>query len=184
MVKMLNAQKRPDGTSNADHAKRVRSVMVGTLNNTNETLAQEEQVILECAALGHDLLEDCDISKEKLSQQFGSKTVGIIEELTNTWGDKEVSRFVEQVINASEEARLIKYADLIDNLFHASFQLQADRLRVEWIHNFFLPITDPMREALKSTFFNEHPKTSMALRSTAEMARAHLAENIRISTND
>jgi hypothetical protein len=170
----LGTQKRNDGSSNADHAKRVRAVLLGVFAATGEQ--PSNAYALEVGALGHDLLEDSPITREELYQHVGDEGLRFIEEMTNQDGDDHTEGYVAQMIVASEEARLIKYADLCDNLLHASYQ--APLFKPGWMGGFFLPIVDPMREALHGTAFTLYPKTAQLLRSMAEVARAHLQQSI------
>ncbi len=173
---LLSSQKRADGSSNADHAHRVKTLLMAALAETGES-SEEDLVVFACAALGHDLLEDTDIDREILRSIVGGKTFSYIEQLTNTWGDHHTGPYVAQIVAAPEEVRLIKYADLSDNMFHASFQ--ARLLGKEWMHNYFLPIVGPMRDALAQTSFTSYPKTAGILRSTTTFARAYLEESIK-----
>lgn len=171
----LGGQKRRDGTSNAQHAKRVRTVLLSALAQTQERPA--DALPIECGALGHDLLEDSPVDRVELQALVGDEAYAYIVEMTNTDGDGHTEGYVRQMVAASEEARLIKYADLTDNLFHASYQ--AKGLGNDWMRNFFLPIVDPMREALSHTTFLRYPKTAALLRRCVELARAHLAESMK-----
>jgi hypothetical protein len=171
----LGSQKRNDGSSNADHAKRVRAVLLGAFAATGEQPANA--YALEVGALGHDLLEDSPITREELRECVGEAGLQFIEEMTNTEGDDHITGYVAQILAASEEARLIKYADLCDNLLHASYQVPL--FKSGWMDGFFLPIVDPMREAVGTTSFTAYPKTAELLRGMAEVARAHLAQSIK-----
>lgn len=168
------AQLRQDGSSNALHVKRVRAILMSALTQSDEL---PEGQALECGALGHDLLEDTDVTEEELQQLVSPDALRFIKEMTNIEGDSHTEQYVRQLVSASEEARLIKYADLTDNTFHASYH--AKGLGVEWMQSFFLPIIDPMREALRNTTFTRYPKTSVLLRSEAETAREHLGETLK-----
>ena len=120
--KLLGEQRRSDGSSNAMHAKRVQALVTTAGRQTREIASDEDALAISDAALGHDLLEDSHIDRKELENVVGHRAFLYITELTNTWGDDHTGSYVIQVVNASEEARLIKYADLIDNLFHVSYQ--------------------------------------------------------------
>ena len=175
--KLLGKQKRGDGSSNAQHAKRVRALLIAALKEAKETPPPLHATALECAALGHDLLEDSPITKKEIIKLAGKESLSYIEELTNTWGDTHKAPYIKQMVQASEEARLIKYADLTDNLFHASYQTAS--LGKKWMKSYFLPIVDPMRKALDTTTFKKYAKTAGFLKNSAALARAHLAESVR-----
>src|SRR3989338_2327448 len=174
--RLQGGQKRESGDSNALHVMRVRTLVMGAFAATSES-ADNVQAI-EIAALGHDLLEDTKITEEEIKNSFGERSLKLIKELTNKNGDSHTGDYVQQMSAASEEARLIKYADLCDNLFHASYG--ARLLGVPWMHNYLLPIVDTMREALDLTGFQKFPKTAGILRTTARLARAHLNQSASV----
>src|SRR3989344_3197464 len=145
--RLQGTQKRKSGDSNALHVMRVRTLLMEAFAAARES-ADNVQAI-EIAALGHDLLEDTKITEEEIKNSFGERSLKLIKELTNKNGDSHTGDYVQQMSAASEEARLIKYADLCDNLFHASYSTRV--LGVSWIHPYSLPIADPMREALDRT---------------------------------
>ena len=172
--RLQGGQKRESGDSNALHVMRVRTFLIGALAATRENADNVQDI--EIAALGHDLLEDTKITEEEIKNSFGKRSLKLIKELTNKNGDSHTEDYIQQMSGASEEARLIKYADLCDNLFHASYSTRV--LGVSWIHTYFLPIVDPMREALDRTSFEKFPKTAETLRTTARLARSNLSQRI------
>lgn len=172
--KLHGHQMRGNGDSNALHVKRVRALLMESFAQTQEVPADREA--LELAALGHDLLEDTPATENELRLSFGEHALQLIQEMTNREGDTHTAGYVAQMRDASEEARLIKYADLCDNLLNVSYGTRV--LGRQWIHDYFLPIVDPMREALDLTSFKKFPKTANILRAAARLARAHLQQSI------
>lgn len=91
---------------------------VGLLFSEHE-LATEESI---AAAYLHDVIEDCHShSEEMLREIFSGKVIDLVLELTsvkipglNRAKQKEVDR--ERLRNASEEAKIIKMIDRLDNL--------------------------------------------------------------------
>ena len=73
---------------------------------------------LMIGALFHDLLEDTDIDLKEIEDQFGKKVGEIVIELTEPEGAKGQikDKWLEEFINKSKEAKIIKLADRIDNL--------------------------------------------------------------------
>lgn len=175
--KHLGKQLRKDGSSNALHAKRVRTILMSALELSGEMKSKAARVVIECAALGHDLLEDSPVKSREIESKFSPGVLAYIQELTNTEGDSHTNGYVRQMVAAPEEARLIKYADLCDNIFHASYSARA--LGLKWMKEYFLPIVDPMRKALDTVPFKKYKKTGEILKSGAALARAHLEESIR-----
>lgn len=169
-------QKRQDGTTNATHVRRVRTILLHVLTVTGE-LTEENRISFNCAALGHDLLEDTEVSNDEVRSIAGEQALAWITELTNAEGDYKTEHYVAQMQVASEEARLVKYADLTDNILHGSYS--SATLGRTWLEGFFLPIVDPMRQMLDTTQFVRYPKTAAQLRFHAAMARSHLEESMR-----
>jgi len=73
---------------------------------------------LMIAALFHDLVEDTDTKLNEIENKFGEKVALIVAELTKPEGanGRKKDQWLENFINDSEEARIIKMADRIDNL--------------------------------------------------------------------
>ncbi len=73
---------------------------------------------LMIAALFHDLLEDTETNLKELEDQFGKGVGEITVELTKPEGTKgrEKDKWLEDFINKSKKAKIIKLADRIDNL--------------------------------------------------------------------
>ena len=65
------------------------------------------------AALGHDLYEDSAVPPSDVVREFGREVDQLIRELTD--GQHGVGAYVERVASGSEEARLIKLCDGVDN---------------------------------------------------------------------
>lgn len=74
-----------------------------------------------CAALLHDVQEDCGITNEQISSEFGSWVAALVDDLSdvskpedgNRAQRKEVDR--KHTAQAFSEAKTIKLADLISN---------------------------------------------------------------------
>ncbi len=95
---------------------------------------------LVLAALGHDLYEDTDATRQEVADRFGAPVDELIFTLTNEDGDDNRSRYMQKLAASGEGTILIKMADMIDNLF--SVYHNADILGEDWITSFFLPIMD------------------------------------------
>ena len=112
---------------------------------------------LKNGALGHDLLEDTEITEEEIIRQTNERTLSFIKEVTNPDDDAHTERYMEQLQGSSEEGRLIKYADLIDNTLSVAYGLQD--LGKDWAENFYLPIMKNTKKVLENTTFEKYPKT-------------------------
>lgn len=76
--------------------------------------------LLGIASLLHDLVEDCNVSLEKIAKKFGMKVASLVEELTS---DKELIKVMgktrylsEKMTSMSSYALVIKLCDRLDNL--------------------------------------------------------------------
>lgn len=73
-----------------------------------------------CAALLHDVLEDCGVLKETLANEFGAVVANLVEEVTDDptlRGYERKLAQIKKVKTMSEAAMLIKVADKICNMF-------------------------------------------------------------------
>lgn len=169
-------RKRQDGTPDSVHLKRVTALLLTALKESGEMPRNKKLATLVHAALGHDLLEDTSASPVEVAKVAGPDALTLIRYLTNTKGDSHTRHYVRQIQTAPEEARLVKLADLCDNTLQASVSIQT--LGTVWMKTYFLPIIDPMRNAIVKTRFSKYPKTAALLSNTAVLARAHLEESM------
>jgi (p)ppGpp synthase/HD superfamily hydrolase len=73
---------------------------------------------MRCAALLHDVPEDCGVSLVTISELFGQEVAMLVYWLTDkSIGNRAArkARYCEKMTRASDEAQTIKLADLIDN---------------------------------------------------------------------
>ena len=76
-------------------------------------------VIVLCAAVLHDTIEDTETTAEELAKAFGPEVTAIVLEVTDDKTlDKDVrkQRQIEHAPHISKEAKLVKLADKICNL--------------------------------------------------------------------
>ncbi|MCE2502583.1 MAG: bifunctional (p)ppGpp synthetase/guanosine-3',5'-bis(diphosphate) 3'-pyrophosphohydrolase [Chlorobi bacterium] len=119
-------QQRNDGTPYFWHPSRVAKILLGELGITDSDLI--------CAALLHDVLEDSDILTPKvLAFNFGDYVGDIVETLTKEIGIKDGplrekidQEYIERLQNSSEDCRIVKLADRLDNLRCIQFNLKRD----------------------------------------------------------
>lgn len=120
------------------------------------------------AALGHDLLEDTEVLEEEIVSCTNEKVLRYIKEVTNPEDDSHTMKYMEQIKRASEEGRLIKYADLIDNTLSVAYGLHE--LGQEWVESFYLPILKRTKNVLEETSFEKYPRTAKQARIILDMA--------------
>lgn len=167
-------QTRADGSVPAwYHLARVSFVLERVLAETGEGTAEEREAIA-LAALGHDSLEDTDVEPKELEKRFGARGLQLIEGMTNRLGDDDHGPYVRQVAAAEEAVRLIKLADLYDNLTGVTYDLFV--LGSKWTDEWFRPIVEPMIETVLPTAFTTYPRTAERLCGMVRIAHALLKE--------
>ena len=112
-----NGQYRDDGVDYIIHPLRAANTLLEDIGIVDTSII--------AATLMHDVLEDCDVSEEVIRNKFGDKACDLTKALTRprpeneTTEDKKKSKaakFLWYVEKASDEACLIKCADLYDNM--------------------------------------------------------------------
>lgn len=83
-----------------------------------------------CAALLHDVVEDCNVSVAEIAKEFNSHIAGIVKELTSNKADIESAGKTEymkkHMVNMSKEALTIKLADRLNNMMDNPTQKMKD----------------------------------------------------------
>jgi (p)ppGpp synthase/HD superfamily hydrolase len=121
-------QKRLDGTPYFWHPSRVAKIMLIEINQTDTNIL--------CAALLHDALEDSHVlTPEILDLNFGSYTSYLVQKLTKDikaegamkeWVEKE---YIEKLLAASEDARMLKLADRLDTYRCLEFNVKKNPIK-------------------------------------------------------
>ena len=150
-----------------DHLFGVESILSFALNKFDECQDVQIKRDMLSAALGHDLLEDTTISEDEIIAYTNSRVLSLIKELTNPMDDAHTEQYMQQLSNASEEARLIKYADLIENTTCVCHNMHI--VGDEWYENVYRPILFGTMAVLKKAEFPKYPRTAEFLRGTLEM---------------
>lgn len=106
-----NSQQTKDGSSFLDH--HLFPVVFDVLDNYDSDNIESVVVI----ALLHDVLEDDpEMNQDKLADKFPEKIVASIEILTRKENDKSKEQYIQKIMNADYETRIVKLADRIVNL--------------------------------------------------------------------
>lgn len=122
-------QHRNDGTPYFWHPTRVARIILDELDITDPDLI--------CSALLHDVLEDSDIlTPEVLSYNFGDYVSYVVETLTKEIGIKDGplrekidQEYIDRLNASSEDCRIVKLADRLDNLRCLEFNLKRNPYR-------------------------------------------------------
>lgn len=158
------------------HLLRVSYLLDFVLKQTGEGNSKE-RFIISLSALGHDLLEDTNAKEDEIRSIFGESCLELILGTTNRWGDKKQTPYVRQVVLAEEAVRLIKLADLYDNISNTTYSLYI--LGRKWTTSYFLPIVLPMRRAIIKTKFYRYRKSAEHLISLVNAATMLLEKELR-----
>jgi (p)ppGpp synthase/HD superfamily hydrolase len=98
---------------------------------------------LLCAALLHDVIEDCfddkDLGYQIISNEFGSTIADIVLELTssedeieNEYNGDKAEYLVDKLLNMSDDALIVKLADRLQNISDAF--TASERFRNNYFH--------------------------------------------------
>jgi len=173
-------QKRAGNRPYWEHCFSVAKAVEQALSKENRVDTNRmRQIVL--AAKGHDLYEDTDVPSKTIVDQYGKGVHDLIQELTNAEGDDDVKGYVEKMRYASEEARLIKLADLLDN--YRSVKKNMAELGREWIEGWFLKIVEPMYSQMRNTEFSEFPMAAEYLLRGVEKEREGLLQKVQEEYN-
>ena len=167
LVKQYHAMQRRNNNPNipyTEHLNGVASVLETIANKYNE-IPDSVLSIMIPAALGHDLLEDTFIKEDRIDR-IDTKVLQLLLELTNPNDDAHTDEYMKKIASASEEARLIKYADLIENTSSVCYSLHEAGIEnpIQWAKEFYIPILTRSTMVLSKTIFDNYPKTADALR--------------------
>lgn len=169
-------QTRADGSVPAwHHLDRVSRLLEQVLAESAEGTADDRDAIC-LAGLGHDSLEDTEVTEAELEKAFGSRGLELIIGMTNRLGDDDVAPYVRQVAAAEEGVRLIKLSDLYDNLTSVTYCLFV--LKTTWAEEWFLPIVEPMIAAVMPTAFTTYPHAAERLKGMVRASHAMLKDEI------
>lgn len=161
-----------------EHLAGVVSILTSTLTLTQECPNKALLNDLQQAAWGHDLLEDTDVSKQEILAASNPQVLSIIEELTNFVDDAHTAAYMKQLQNASQEARIIKYCDLIENTTSVCYGIWD--LGTNWTENFYLPILANTTKVLAATTFPQFPQTASTLRKALNVTTKLLTDKLEL----
>jgi len=101
-------------------------------------LAVEEvnhpDLAVQCALL-HDVLEDTEVSKQKLKEEFGAEVTDGVKALTKKKGGKKLKRLRDSLKRIKEqpyEIWMVKLADRISNLQPPPFGWDQVKIKIYW----------------------------------------------------
>jgi len=161
-----------------EHLIGVKSILSSVLKITGECTDETLFSDMLDAALGHDLIEDTNVAKDEIIKISNERVLHLIEELSNPVDDAHTDEYMKQLSNASEEARIIKYCDLLENTTSVCYGLRD--LGIDWFYDFYEPILKMTTENLTNTKFVNYPKTAALLRSTLKISTSLLYDKLKL----
>ena len=127
-------QTRDEGTPYIAHPIRVAVSLVDELNIYSPTLI--------CSALLHDVIEDCEITREDIGRMFGDEIAEVVWLLTKL-EEVRLSEYLARIEAAAHTgAPLVKLCDRLDNLrsvVHTP-RLEKKRRYIRTTEDLFLPL--------------------------------------------
>jgi hypothetical protein len=161
-----------------EHLIGVKSILSSVLKITSECTDEALLEDMLNAALGHDLIEDTDVSKDEITKVGSERVLHLIEELSNPVDDAHTDEYMKQLSNASEEARIIKYCDLLENTTSVCYGLQD--LGINWFYDFYEPILKRTTNNLANTNFIKYPKAANLLNSMLKISTTVLYDKLKL----
>lgn len=152
------------------HTDAVAQICMDTLARTDEVVDGAEDLVL--AAYGHDLYEDTSVSRDLIRREFGERVDAWIAGMTNEHGDADRAAYLRHLLQAEDEVRIIKCADLIENMVSVAYGLHD--LGLPWARGFFLPIVRETRQVLWAAPFRRLPKIGQRLLDQVDWAWARM----------
>ncbi len=156
--KLHKGQKYNDGDPYYPHLLRVGLIIRNTLiiNKEGNKLKIDNLTI---AGFGHDSLEDTKVDIELLRRKFGKEITSLILSMTNEEGDSHTSNYISKICKSKEEVRIIKLADICDNLTRIIHNPKNYRFLKKKV----LPIIEPMQKQIIKTKFKKYQKSAKQL---------------------
>lgn len=117
-----NGQKRDEGTPYIMHPLRVANILM------DEVAAMKSDLI--CAALLHDVIEDCGITMKELKNNFNESIAYMVKLLTKDPSIENHKRvYFETIMSSTDQVKLVKVCDRLDNLRSLRFSSNKSKMR-------------------------------------------------------
>ena len=113
------------------HCESVAEILEWGLQAHPEELPDPDtRTSMVLAALGHDLYEDTSVGPDEIRATFGDRVSRLISELSNEVSDADRGDYIAKLSTISEEARLIKLSDSIENATSGAYAIHD--MGAEW----------------------------------------------------
>ena len=138
-----NGQTRDEGPPYVIHPIRVANILM------HELMTMKADMI--CAALLHDVIEDCDITVREIKNNFNETVAQMVKLLTKDpkWVNAKRVYF-QAIVAADESVRLLKLCDRLDNLRSLRQSQNKSKIRryVTESEKRYLPLADDLNRYL------------------------------------
>ena len=161
-----------------EHLIGVKSLLKSVFSITNECTDEALLRDMEDAGLGHDLIEDTAVTPEEIVSVSNERVLSFIKELSNPVDDAHTDEYMRQLSEATEEARILKYCDLLENTTSVCYGLHD--LGLDWLHDFYAPILKNTTATLASTDFIKYPNTARLLRDMLHVSTDLLFAKVKL----
>ena len=117
-------------------------------------LLREEGITNEdtlCAALLHDTIEDCGVTKETLEREFNPNIARIVAQLTK---DVDRESYKERIRKADFQVQIMKLADTVHNcseMTHSNITQETIRRKVDDCNSLYLDLA----KKISPNFYNK-----------------------------
>lgn len=182
LIELYHANQRRNNNSAipyTEHLRGVAAILISLVELCGEVTDPQLIENMRNAALGHDLLEDTLVSEAEIVEVSNLDTLRLIQELTNPCDDEHPEAYFRQIAADSEEARLIKYADILENTSSFCYSLHEKGIDLDRGKNVFIPILTQSTDVLAGTPFVKYPKTAEKMRNMVKVFSDLLVERIR-----
>jgi len=166
--------KRKDGSPCWPHLARVAKILEFVLIESKEANNKEKEIIITSAYL-HDIIEDTKYSRKEIEKLFGKY---IADNVWNLSKDKDLNSYTNKMKDAPESSRLIKMADMIDNLTESIYKIKKNGYK--WTIHFSKVIIFDMKNMLLDSKFKEYKKTSEILKAKILFSDYLLTEMLKL----
>jgi (p)ppGpp synthase/HD superfamily hydrolase len=121
--------------------------------NTKKLCKSEEAnpKLVLCAALLHDTIEDCGVTKETLEREFNPNIARIVAQLTK---DVDRESYKERIRKADFQVQIMKLADTVHNcseMTHSNITQETIRRKVDDCNSLYLDLA----KKISPNFYNK-----------------------------
>lgn len=152
------------------HVFTVTTLTRNVLVKSGET---ENLKTLTLIALGHDLLEDTDVTIEQIRSRWGDSVAEGIFGLTKKEEDRgDQSGYIRKLMSESEEVWVVKMVDIIANVSNSI--LAKDRMPQSWRDDFWFPLLRLYQDWYSQIKWEKYPESGKLLIESCNRAISEL----------